>query len=248
MPVIDRKVVRARYTSLKLNELSSVDRPAQPGALAVILKRHEGEAPMPKTVEQLEGELAKALADNADMSAEVAALKAAKDKADQCASDAMEEAKEAKKALAAATDEVISVGGQELRKSVVGEGNFSVAKALRDERDMAQFEKRAETEFAHVAGTTAEKAAVLKSFAAMPEDARKAAESILTAAEKMAAAGFARLGHSDGSTTPTQKAAESTFTSKVAEIRKRDNISETEAMRKARIEFPAEFAAMNGDA
>jgi hypothetical protein len=38
MPIIDGEVVRARFHSLKINELSSVDRPAQPGALAVLLK------------------------------------------------------------------------------------------------------------------------------------------------------------------------------------------------------------------
>lgn len=39
MPVIDGKVHRATFRSLKLNELSSVDRPAQAGAKAVIMKR-----------------------------------------------------------------------------------------------------------------------------------------------------------------------------------------------------------------
>jgi hypothetical protein len=42
MPKIDGKVVRARYTALKLGELSAVDRPAQPGALATIMKRDDG--------------------------------------------------------------------------------------------------------------------------------------------------------------------------------------------------------------
>jgi hypothetical protein len=42
MPIIDGKVVRARFTSLKLDELSGVDRPAQSDALAVIMKRHDG--------------------------------------------------------------------------------------------------------------------------------------------------------------------------------------------------------------
>lgn len=40
MPIIDGKVVRSRYTKLDLHELSSVDNPAQPGALASIMKRH----------------------------------------------------------------------------------------------------------------------------------------------------------------------------------------------------------------
>jgi len=42
MPIIDGKVVRSRYTKLDMNELSSVDNPAQPGALATIMKRDGG--------------------------------------------------------------------------------------------------------------------------------------------------------------------------------------------------------------
>jgi len=42
MPIIDGKVVRSRYTSLKIAELSAVDRPAQSGALALIMKRDDG--------------------------------------------------------------------------------------------------------------------------------------------------------------------------------------------------------------
>lgn len=41
MPVIDGKVHRSRFTSLKLRELSSVDNPAQPGARMAIMKRHD---------------------------------------------------------------------------------------------------------------------------------------------------------------------------------------------------------------
>ena len=48
MPMVDGKPVRARFTALKLGELSSVDKPAQPGATAVILKRDESQpAPEP---------------------------------------------------------------------------------------------------------------------------------------------------------------------------------------------------------
>jgi hypothetical protein len=38
-------VVRARYTRLKIDEISSVDRPAQPGAVALLVK-HDQRPPM----------------------------------------------------------------------------------------------------------------------------------------------------------------------------------------------------------
>lgn len=257
MPVIDGKVVRARYTSLKLNELSAVDRPAQPGAKAVIMKRDDrleepankrDENSMTKTVEQLEGEIAKLTGTNTSLTAQLAtATKALEDMTGE-RDKAKEDCDKAQKALIAATDEVIKSGDVEVRKSEVGEASFTMLKAMRDERDMAQFEKRAETEFGHVVGTTTEKAAVLKAFAGMSEDTRKAAEAVFTAAEKMAAAGFERLGSGGVVQNETQKAATGTFMAKVAEIAKRDSIPQSAALAKARTEFPAEFAAYNGAA
>lgn len=322
----DGTISRARYTSLKLGELSSVDRPAQGDALAVCMKRmddpdaliaevakyicsedgaHEfkevlaenrfsseiwpftdalsqsirsivgdksvsteereskinssvaqflaavrtispeieqkiegliskREITMLKTVEQLEAEIATLKSDH---TAEIQALTGRAEKAEG-------ELTVAQKALADATDEVITVGGVELRKSEVGAANFSVSKALRDERDMAVFEKRAEAEFSHITGTTAEKAALLKAIDAMPEEARKSATAVLESAEKMAAAGFAMIGV-NGGLTETAKAAGDTFTAKVQEIKKRDGSTEAEAMSTARREFPKEFAAYN---
>lgn len=329
----------ARFTSLKLKELSSVDRPAQPGAKAVIMKRDDSpdratieavakyvcaedgahsftevlaenkfsqeiwpftdalsqsirsivgdtsltsadregkinasvaqflaavrtispetekqlagliskrETPTMKTVETLEAEIA-TLKGTHTASIEELTKRAEKAEADL---KAEQEAHTATKAdLVKATDETITVGGEELRKSEVGEGNFRVAKALRDERDEATFEKRAETEFGHLPGTIKERAGLLKAVGAIKdEEARKAAESVLVAAEKMAAAGFERFGKGFGAPeeTATEKAAESTYMAKVAEIRKRDDCTESEAMRKARVEFPAEFAAYAG--
>lgn len=334
MPIIDGKVIRARYTSLKLNELSSVDMPAQAGAKALIMKRdfsadqrdklaetgaampdgsfpianvsdlsnavqaigraknpdaarqhiisraralgatdqlpdswnvsNKREETMAKTVEQLEADLAKRDEQITQLTADLA-------KAKQCAQDAedmldggKDEATETKKALATvtkerdelradltkATDEVVTAGGVELRKSAVGEANFIVAKALADERDMAKFEKRAEVEFGHLVGTPAEKALVLKALEApsVSEEARKAALAIFTAAEKMTAAGFDRMGSGHGvPTTPTSKAANDAFMGKVAEIEKRDGITHSAALSKARRENPEEFAAYNGE-
>lgn len=336
MPIIDGKRVRGTFTSLKLNELSSVDRPAQPGARMVIMKRDERgdviaevakyvcaedgantfteviqenkfseqiwpytdalsqsirsivgdktltsadregkvtasvqeflaavrsitpetekrlaelinkrDVVMPKTVEQLEAEVATLKSQNEALEARATtAEKNFKDVQDAKAKEEADHA-ETKKALVAATDEVIKVGDTELRKSEVGEANFKVTKAIRDERDMAQFEKRAAIEFRHLPGTMTEKAAVLKSVAAMPEETRKSLETILASADKMVAAGFDRLGHRQGA-EPTTKAAQGTFDEKVVEIQKRDGGTKADAMSKARRAFPDEFAAAYG--
>lgn len=350
MPIIDGKVVRARYTSLKLGEISSVDNPAQPGALASICKRSESgpvvassglaravakyvgtddgahtfqevlaenkfsEAIWPytdaltqsirstigdtsisatdrdakitasvdqfltavrqldppvaggqtesekverqlleliskkddktmKTVEQLQAEVetlkgqittltARAEKAEGDLATETTAKAAAETERDT-----------AKAALATATDETLKVGDREIKKSAVGEDTFAMFKAQEDRAQTAVLEKRADAEFGHVVGTAAEKAAVLKTIEAHPDEAtRKAALAILASAEKLAAGGFGRLG-GNGQLEPTRKAAIDGFTEKVAEIKKRDSISEADAMRKARIEEPELFEA-----
>lgn len=341
MPIINGKVVRARYNSLKLQELSSVDRPAQPGALAMIMKRdgtpdraeimaeiakyicaddgahtftetlrenkfseqiwpftdalsqsirsivgddalsaaerdskvtvsvseflaairqispetekrlaavlNRSDKIMSKTVEQLEAELAKANAANETLTSQLATATKALTEAEAERDKMKTDCDEAKKALIAATDEVITVGGTELRKSAVGDANFTVAKALRDERDMAVFEKRAADEFPQLTGSTAEKALVLKAIDTLPEETKKAADAILTSAQKMLAAGFDRFSRNPGMLEPTNKQAVDGFTEKVAEIVKRDNVAEHVAMGKARVEHPELFAAYQGE-
>lgn len=265
MPIIDGKVVRATFTSLKLNELSSVDRPAQAGARAVIMKRddrsgdkpevNKGENVMP-TIEELQAEVGKLKAqvtsltgerDAATAKAADAVAKADKAKADM--DEMMTERDEAKKALTAATDEVIKVDTTEVRKSEVGAAQFAVTKALIERAETAEFEKRAQDEFPHIVGTAAEKALVLKAMATMPEATSKALTAILTSAEKMISAGFSRIGTSFAGERTVEKAqAEAGFTAKVQEVAKRDAIPLSQAMGKARTEFPAEFAKAYPDA
>ncbi len=257
MAIVDGKKVKARYTKLKLNELSSVDRPAQPGAKMVIMKRHveteEGTDSMAKTVDELNADLAKANTDIATLKSTTASLETQLAAANKAKDDFMaerdkakEECATAKAALVTATDEVIKVEGTEVKKSEVGEAQFALTKALISRADMATFEKRAEVEFGNVVGTAAEKALVLKGLETLDEPTKKAAEAILLAAEKMTAAGFDRLGSGGIHSNPTQKAAADTFTAKVAEIEKRDSVTRSVALTKARAEFPDEFAAYNG--
>lgn len=337
MPVIDGKVRRSRFTSLKLRELSSVDNPAQPGARMAIMKRadepdpkiegevakylcdpdcaqsfldvlrankfnqnvwpcvdalsqsirsivgdgsltggerdaqiaksveqflqavrdispevskqlgelvRKREGPMPKTVEELQAELNKANTDLAAANTRADTEKARADKAEGALKAEQDAHGETKKALTAATEETLKVGDVEVKKSEVGEAQFKLTKGLQDEARMARLEKRAGEEFPHVVGTPAEKALVLKTVEDLPADdpTRKALEAVLTSAEKMVASGFDRLG-GQGGQTPTEKAAQATFDTKVSEIMKRDNCTRHKAMGKARSEFPAEFAA-----
>lgn len=357
MPMIAGKPCRSRFTSLKIGELSSVDNPAQPGAVATIMKRHEPAQPdaatianlakyiceddgahsfqevladnkfsqeiwpytdalsqsirsivgdtsltggerenkinqsvgeflaavrtispeiskrlsdlitrkehtMPKTVEQLEKEVGELTGQLTAANALVASEKARADTAEtaKTAAEAERDAAKAeggelatvkaelvttKAALAAATDETIKVGDQEIRKSAVGDANFTLAKTLANERQTAQLEKRAAEEFPHVVGTATEKALILKAIDGRPETdpTRKAIEAVLTAQEKMTKAGFARLG-TQGGQTETQKAATEAFTEKVAEVRKANpNMAEHEAMEKVRVDHPEIFAA-----
>jgi hypothetical protein len=371
MPVIDGKVVRSRFTSLSLKELSAVDRPAQPGALAVIMKRRsdttehtaeimkylegdegaktfrslfadaeqrakywasqealwpvmnsvnesinsivanqglsasEKEGLIRQSVEdflsairdkmpEVEAEIAKLLKaggsgsdDNrehvmteaekiADLTAnldtassalavatksletvtaerDAAVAKAAKMPSNP-ETDMEEDGKPTKKGLEfiakhRVEDEILKVGDIEVRKSAVGDAAFAMFKAQQveiekanDRAETAVLEKRAGDEFAHIPGTVAEKALVLKSIALMPDAAKASFETILKAAESMAAKGFNRIGHGGERPMDVTKAA-GDFTSKVSEIKTRDNCTLAKAMSKARVEFPELHAA-----
>lgn len=346
MPVINGQVMRSRYTSLKLRELSSVDNPAQPGALALIRKRHEPAQPsdadlafvakyicesdgahsfgevlrenkfsqeiwpytdaltqsirsivgdkqlsgdsreqkitdsvqeflaavrlispeiaksleqtvrkdstMPKSIEDLEKQVGELTGQLTSAQALAAAEKTRADNAEQAAKEAKdklkteEEAHTATKAkLTEATDEVVKFGDKEIKKSVVGETQFDVVKAMAEDRELQSLEKRAATEFQHVPGTDAEKALVLKSIASLPAEnaTRKALETVMAACEKMAKAGFDTLGVNPNSEeAQTAKAAAAKFDEEVEKVAKADNISRHQAMTKVRQTNPQLFA------
>jgi hypothetical protein len=167
---------------------------------------------------------------------------------------------ECKKAadLAKAADETLTVGGATIRKSEVGAGAFAVMKAqqaaieaqaaeiakAKDEAETAKFEKIAAEQYQHLPGTDVEKAKVLKSLAALPEDVRKTQENILKAAEATAKLAFESRGATYGS--PDVAKAAANFTKRVDEIAARDKCAKTVALSKARTEYPAEFEAWQG--
>lgn len=93
-----------------------------------------------------------------------------------------------KAAEAARTDEVLKIGEVEVRKSVVGEGTFAAMKAqqaaneeLHKRLELADLEKRAEADWAHLPGTPADKARVAKAISGMPEAVAKTAREMLSA-------------------------------------------------------------------
>lgn len=149
-------------------------------------------------------------------------------------------------------DESLEVNGMTIKKSDVGEANFHVMKSqqealtkAQDDNETIRLEKRVSDEFPKVAGSTADKAKVLKALSSAPADVRAAAEAIFKSANEMASKGFETLGHKK-----VDIVAKGTldFNSKVSEIMKRDNITKTQAMEKARQESPEAFKALQNAA
>lgn len=110
---------------------------------------------------------------------ETAATDLAKAKKD--AEDAKAEADALKKAAdIAKSDEVITVEGQEVRKSVVGETMFKVTKAQAERIEMQEFAKAAEgPDYGALAGEPLAKAKALRAISKMGEEDRKATEAML---------------------------------------------------------------------
>lgn len=168
-----------------------------------------------------------------------------------------EKDEEVKKRMA--NDETVTIEGQVIRKSAVGDTTFAVMKAQADRiakteanlaiekaaRETATLEKRADDEFKHVPGTTQERGQMLGAIAKMDEPLRKAFEAVFTQSEKLAKNAFEKIGHKggkDNTPTPLNKAI-ADFDSKVTEIGARDKCTKTEAISKARKEFPDLFKA-----
>lgn len=156
-------------------------------------------------------------------------------------------------------DETITIEGQAIAKSAVGETHFAILKGQadrlakaeteiakeRDARIFAELQKRADAEYAHVPGSTDERATMLKALSAMEEPVRKSFEAVFQAAEKLAKTAFDRVGVNAADADDVKKSVKG-FETKVAEIRKRDNCTRTDALAKARQEDPEGFKAFQG--
>jgi hypothetical protein len=300
-----RNIMRA----FKINEISAVDRPAQEGARAMILKRatttNTGDVKMDakeleKKVADLTAELTKMKTDGEAATAKVTELEKANAELTAKAAAAAEEAetlkakgkltpqqqafldqqegetdgedkkKAATKAFLALTpeqrdkliaekragDEVITIDGEEVRKSVIGAPQFNIMKrqaervaALEksskdaiEKAEAAELTKRADDEFAHLPGTTDEKVSVLRVIGKADKKVQETFTAMVKASEKAIKVAFEKLGHRGGNPTVDKGA----FEKRVAEVRARDGGSRQDAMEKARKEYPAEFEAYQG--
>lgn len=170
------------------------------------------------TIEKNAADLAKAQADLADLQKRatlsdatrehLAALEKADGEKAKAFLDMKEEDRKKECEKAAAGDETVVIEGRTISKRAVGDDMFTIMKAqasridanekeiakAREAEATATFEKRATVDFPHLAGTPAERGAVLKYLDAAPADVKKAAETILTAAEGFAKFAFQKAG------------------------------------------------------
>jgi hypothetical protein len=117
------------------------------------------------------------------------------------------DADDVSKAIKAGTA-FVAAGGILIRKSKVGADVFSVLKATTEQNAtlaeqvkksdeaaaLAKFEKQADAEFAHLPGTSAERAELLKAIDAMPEAVKKATLANMAIQEKLAKSAFTMIG------------------------------------------------------
>lgn len=268
---------RREMQEFKITELSGVDRPAQAHAKMTIMKRadpldeedlNKGARNMPDDNKELEGlqkqvaELTAKLeaATKAQSDAEFLAKMDGKEKAwfETLSDDEKEKARkcspEERAAMmnkALASDEVVKIDGVEIRKSAVGDAQFTLLKqtsermaaieksaaADREALAKATFEKRAEDEFGHLPGDKVAKGALLKAVNELPEEVRSTLDTMLKAGEKAIVSAF----NSIGTRGDLAKKAAGDFSKRVDEIAARDKINKTAALQKARKEYPEEF-------
>lgn len=115
-----------------------------------------------------------------------------------------------------------------------------IAKEERERRETSELTKRAEEEpIKSLPGETADKVEVLRAISKMDEQPRKTLETMLETGAKSIAAAFDTIGHQRKDVA--KGSAE--FGKRVAEVAKRDGISQSAAMTRARTEYPEEYAA-----
>ena len=167
-----------------------------------------------------------------------------------------------------ADDESITVKGRTVYKSAIGEDQFAIMKAQqeemeelrksnekeRNERRTAVIKSRVEKDLSHLPGELDAKVDAMKALEDLPHEAQVTIEKMLEAGEKAMTAGFQTLGHRDtlkhangDAAKNGHSVAKSTFLGHVTSIQKRDGCSRTQAMSKARIEHPTDFAAYSSE-
>ena len=153
-------------------------------------------------------------------------------------------------------DETIKVGKRTVFKSAVGEDMFAILKAQnaemerlekmaqdeRDARELLELSKTAESEIPSLPGTTDQKARLLKSLSSLDDDDRRLLTKMLRAGDRSLSAAFRTVGHGGSRQALIEKgSARTSFNKRVSEIKARDACTGTEAMQKARKEYPEEY-------
>ena len=181
-----RRIMRA----FKMAEISAVDRPAQIGARATIMKRDDRVPPVTitmKRIEDMSPEDVKKMIDDAVKAAVVeitktdapteaqitervnTAVTSAVTKAVADTKTAME-ADFAKRAEIAKADETFESDGVTIRKSEVGESTFKILKSQAEKLEVADFEKRATTDIPHLPGELTLKAKCLRAISKLDKE------------------------------------------------------------------------------
>lgn len=158
-----------------------------------------------------------------------------------------------------AADETVTLSGRTISKRAVGEDTFEILKSQAAEiakanasmakeiekRETTEFQKRADDEYSHVPGTAEERGNMLRAISKMDEPLRKSFEAALGSAEKLAKAGFDKLGHKGdkpGDESIAKQARD--FESRLDKVRSDfPKLSRSEALSKARRENPDLFKA-----
>ena len=162
-----------------------------------------------------------------------------------------------KQARVRLSDDTVNINGEVFSKRQVGNNLFTVLKSQQDRidelaksaqeekdlRELLEFAKVAEDNLQHLPGTVEQKAGLLKSLnKSLDDDERVLISKMLHAGNGGVASSFNTIG----SRGDEVKKAAGNFTKRIDEIRSRDTCTRTEAMQKARKEFPDEFAAYQG--
>lgn len=122
-----------------------------------------------------------------------------------------------------------------------------LAKSEARKREDAELAKRADDElsaFSEEIAKREEKIEVLRAIDKMDEAPRGALLKMLSVGGKAVSAAFETIGHKQGRSAVSSHA----FDKRVSEVQARDKCSRSDAMSKARQEFPAEFTAAQGTA
>lgn len=221
--------------NLRIEEISGVDRGANPGAHVLFFKRNPKEEPLDMDLKEITKRLEVLEKSDTDKTAEITKLKADKDalealakmsdaekefhkalpadkqasflKADTAVRKAqMDEAKKAADDKKSADDKATDVQkALAPLEKQIADQNAEIKK-LRDEKELSEFEKSFDKELPNFGGTADEKTELLKSLKAMPEEARKTLMGQLKKADDIKGQYFIEKGTSNrGADDPVNK-------------------------------------------